>query len=64
MLDTENTIELLSATETETAGDYEIYHFDQEEFEWDEIYDLGLELNAQVVGREESSETYFVSIKY
>lgn len=64
MLETENIDEMLSATETETVGDYRVYRFDQDRFEWDEIYDLGLELDAQVVGAEKDSEMYFLSIKY
>ena len=64
MLEKKDIGELLAATETETLDDYRVYRFDQDEFEWDDIYDLGLELDAQVVGTEKGSEMYFLSIKY
>lgn len=64
MFETENIDELLSEAETEELDDYRVFYFSQNEFEWSEIYDLGLELDAQIVGKEEKSETYFVSINY
>lgn len=58
----ENILELLSSGETEELDEYTVYRFDAAEHSYDDVYEAGEWLEAKVIGREKSSDTYFISL--
>lgn len=61
-------IDKLGEVETETYEDRAVYNFESGEYSWEEIYELGVELDADVIGRKDSLDGeisgYFISLTY